>query len=156
MDLTDLFEEITNKLKKYKLKDRECIEILENYNNTDWKEYIKVNNILSNNIPNNNKSNKVISEGDYYKNLVLTNDYIDLYIISWNINTQSPIHKHPDGGCLLKVLQGNLIEEVYENNKLIEVNIFNKNDIGYREKDKIQHKIINKNNISVSVHIYRH
>ena len=47
----------------------------------------------------------------------MSNELFEIIIISWNYNQKSPIHNHPENGCLMKILKGSLTEEKY-NNKL--------------------------------------
>ena len=137
--LRTLFLTINNKLKKgQKLKDLKSI--LEEYNGVDWKDYITFNN------------------EKYTRNTVFINNNIELIIISWNNNQTSGIHDHPENGCLMKILQGELDEHNYEinENKLNLLNIRNckEGSIGYKEGELGLHNIINKDNKTVSLHIY--
>lgn len=137
MNLDNLIDEI------YKIKFTNVIELkklLEKYSENDYKTYIKM-------------SNK-----DYCRNTV----YIDLeknyeiLILTWPPNCKSKIHNHPHNGCLLKVLQGSLIENIYNKDlKIIKTNYININDIGYMDDSIGLHEIINNSNeIAVSIHIY--
>lgn len=122
---------------------QELDNILHSSSGKDWKNYV------------------VKDINNYYKNLVYRNDNYEIYIITWNINAETRIHDHPDKGCLVKVLEGELIENEYyydkqDNNiNLINVNVLNINDISFKISNDILHKIINKtNNVCVSMHIY--
>ena len=157
-----LFENATDLMKENETVD--CLnELLKSYNGHDWINYIKYDFEI--------KDNK-----NYYKNLVEINDIIELYIITWNKNSFSPIHDHPENGCIIKILDGKLCEELYisksindnkyvelinksiNDNKYVELinkSIININEIGYRIGNKILHKITNINEgITVSLHIY--
>ena len=133
-----LFDEITNKIKENSnLEDLRYI--LESYIGEDWKKYVKYNS---------EKYNKI---------LILRNEFIEVFIICWNENQESRIHDHPLNGCLLKCLEGHLIEDIFTNeNYKIKYEYSNnivKNNIGYRSGNTILHKI--KPHISsVSLHIY--
>lgn len=131
--------EITENLLDKKLIDLK--PLLQQYIGTDWKNYI------------------IKNENNYNRYLVFTNNIIDIFIITWNINQSSKIHNHPDYGCLLKVLQGQLTEYIYfkKDNLFIQTkeNILNENMIGYQIGKNGLHKILNTNeHISVSIHIY--
>ena len=43
----------------------------------------------------------------------LTNNHFDAYIIKWPKNSSSPPHQHPERGCFLKVLDGDIQEQLY-------------------------------------------
>ena len=54
---------------------------------------------------------------DYYKlKLPYTdsNDMFDMYIIKWPPSSLSPIHNHPDLGCILHILEGEILEKKYD------------------------------------------
>ena len=136
--MEELFNEITKNLKDdNKLENLK--NILESYKGDDWKQYVKYDN------------------ENYHRKLVWRNDIIDLFIISWHINQESKIHNHPESGCLLKCLEGELNEELYINEndtvKYLKTNIILKENVGYKVGNKILHKI-KSSNLSVSLHIY--
>ena len=136
--LRTLFSIINNKVKNnHKLKDLK--NIIEEYDGSDWKQY------------------SLFCDDKYHRNTIYSNDQIELIIISWNNNQISGIHDHPKNGCLMKILQGELDEYIYENNnKLNLVNIRNckEESIGYQEGTSGLHNIVNKDNQTVSLHIY--
>ena len=137
--LNTLFTTINSKItQKHKLKDLKYL--IKDYNGTDWKKYTFFLN------------------NTYNRNIIYRNHQIELIIISWNNNQISGIHDHPKNGCLMKILDGELDEYVYkrENNNLNLINIKNlkKGNIGYQENINGIHNIINKNNKTVSLHIY--
>lgn len=137
--LHELTDVITLKLKEnIKLKDLEYL--LENYIGVDWQSFVQFN------------------DNKYYKNNIFTNEFIDIFIISWNNNQQSGIHDHPENGCLLKILKGSLQEDVYIKNdneyKFIKTNYLNESDISYKENKLCIHNILNGNNKTISLHIY--
>lgn len=108
----------------------------------DWKKYI----VDDKNIP-------------YSKKCAFQNEYIEIIIISWGKNKHSKIHDHPSGGCLLKIMEGCLVENVYIlNNNFIEfskVNHLQLDQISYQVGTHYLHSISNENDtITVSIHIY--
>ncbi|AUL78989.3 I cysteine dioxygenase [Tupanvirus soda lake] len=112
--------------------------ILERYNGNDWSDYVKYNN------------------NTYHKKLLFQTPYFDMYIICWKQSQQTKIHDHPSNGCLMKVLKGKLIEDLYKNNddlSYVKSNILEKNKIGYRIDNIILHQISAPCD-SVSLHIY--
>lgn len=136
MNINHLGENINNALMEgYKLYD--CDHILKEYDGTDWKKYENYSNI------------------EYTRNLAYRNDNIEIFIICWNEKQSSPVHNHPENGCIVKVLKNTLIEECFDNelNK-IEHRSLIKNDIFYQKKNDL-HRIINDNDkCAASIHIY--
>jgi len=136
--LDELFDYISKKLDNNKLSDfKLCVK---EYSGDDWKKYVS------------------FSEDKYKKNLVKRNDQLEIFVICWNNNQISAIHDHPSNGCILKVLQGELEENYYNNinNKveLINVNLCKENSIGYQEGKNGLHSIKNNYNKTISLHIY--
>ena len=113
--------------------------ILKEYNDDDWKFYVKTD------------------DNRYCRNKIFDNENFEIFIISWNKNQNAPIHDHSCNGCWLKVLQGELIENIYDVDSLtlnksssIKTNdtSFMKNNIGY-------HSITNNSaETAVTIHIY--
>jgi len=140
--LFDLFDNISNKLKDNKLET--LIPLVKEYSGEDWKKYVS------------------FSDEKYKRNLVKRNDKIEMLIICWNKNQYSCIHDHPINGCILKILAGKIEEHEYvlllkdkkEELKLSNINICEKDSIGYQEGTSGLHKIVNGDNMSVSLHIY--
>jgi len=131
-----LFSNINNQIKNnHKLKNLE--KIVQEYNGSDWKDHV------------------LFSEETYGRDIVYRNETIEMIIISWNNNQISGVHDHPKNGCLMKILQGEL-EEHTHNKYLDTIDIKNrkKGSIGYIEGTDGLHNIVNKDNKTVSLHIY--
>ena len=79
-----------------------------------------------------------------------------MYIITWSKKICSPIHDHSSNGCMLKVLKGTLIENIYDKDlKMKYKNIIQQNNCGCIHNDIGYHSIDNIfNNICISLHIY--
>lgn len=112
-----------------------CFDILEDYQSDEWKHLVVFNDI---------KYNKI---------LLHSNKYFDIYLICWKQNQKSPIHDHPEKGCLLKLLYGKLEEIRYINGHRLLTETLTTNEISYIESDKIVHSIEAIED-SVSLHIY--
>ena len=85
------------------------------------------------------------------------NENFEIFIISWNKNQNAPIHDHSCNGCWLKVLQGKLIENIYESNSLslCKSNTINTNDISFMKNNIGYHSMENNSDdIAVTIHIY--
>ena len=98
MTLKKLFLSVNNEMKK-RVHLKNMRPIINEYNNIDWKKYVYFDN------------NK------YNRNTVYENENIEMVIISWNNNQKSGLHDHPKNGCLMKILDGELNEYIY-NEKL--------------------------------------
>jgi cysteine dioxygenase len=117
--------------------------LLEQYTGNDWIDFVKINKNI------------------YNRTLVYKNDFIEILILTWNTNQSSKIHDHPDCGCLLKVLQGELTEFIYikQDNNLVQTKetVLTKNMICYQIGKNGLHKIKNteiNGHIAVSIHVY--
>ncbi len=121
-------------------------EILNKYVGTDWEQYIIKTPIFS---------------CSYNKNLLFSSEILDLYIITWPPQSSSKIHDHPDNGCIMRVLSGELEEDEYayicESPVYVATNIINSSgkNIGYKKGKEMLHKIRNNtNDFVISMHFY--
>ena len=122
MSLNKLITNI-NKLPKFNFKHIK--PLLYNYSENDWKKY------------------KSFTKS-YSKKLIYKNNLYDMYLISWNINSISKIHDHSSNGCLMKVLDGKLSEDIFDHNlNYSKNNIYNKNNISYINNSIGYHSIEN-------------
>ena len=133
---------LLNALEKF-FEDNKCLY--------DFKdEYIK---LMQTNIINFKKQHV---NGTYKKDILYRTDNYEIVLISWGSNSTTPIHCHPENGCLLHVLQGELFEYRYNHkNKLFKVTYLTKGDTGYMHRDIGKHKVVNNTNKTCySLHIY--
>jgi cysteine dioxygenase len=150
MTLHELFSRIDARLRNG-LTLVSCEDLLTEYdiNNNEWKHYVEF-------------------DKQHYTRVSLpnmTNDLFEFILICWDKNQTSQIHNHPKNGCLMKILKGELTEDIYVKK---ERDIYTytmsrknqKNAISYMNGDVIIHKISNTNNEendnyqSISLHIY--
>lgn len=94
----------------------------------------------------------------YNRQLVSRNEYVDVVVISWDSNQYSGLHDHPTNGCIMRVMQGQLQEDVYirEDDKFTlskTKKILSAQTSFIQGKSGI-HNIKNGSEKSVSVHIY--
>ena len=132
----NIIKEITND------KFSNIVDIVKKYNGSDWKKYI-----------DNTKSD----DKNYNKKKIdiVDNDYFDMYVVSWNNNKKSKIHDHSENGCIMKVLNGNLNEYIYDKNlKLINYKTITTNDVSFIDNNKGYHSIRNIDDVSNTLHIY--
>ena len=136
--LNKLFDTIENNLKN-NIKLSSQIDILKQYNGNDWLDYVKIN------------------KEKYNRNIVKKNDLFELAIITWDINQKTKIHGHPKGGCLFKVIHGNINENFHKKrDKIIHrINTYKMNDISYIDNSIGYHSMHNNyDDMCVSLHIY--
>lgn len=167
--------------------------IVDKYRGTDWlmfKHFIdlhqpkldklydenKLNNNAINNKHNENNENIIYymndkyylqkKEKDYYKlKLPYTdsNDMFDMYIIKWSSSSITPIHNHPELGCILHILEGDILEKKYDHDINLEnqtlLNTYQNYDINlkttYIDDSQNYHSISNiSHNPAYTLHVY--
>ena len=95
MNLSTLIKNIKNHLQTNKdLSNAQ--HYLEEYNTNEWMDKVYFD-------PNNK----------YTRNLLYRDGEFEIFVICWNPNEESKIHNHSNRGCLMKTLQGELLNEVY-------------------------------------------
>lgn len=77
---------------------------------------------------------------------------LELVLIHWKPFQQSPIHNHPNGGCLYRVLYGNMIEEFHHKSSVC---IRPLNGTMFIQNPDT-HLVKNLDRESLSVHLYSH
>jgi cysteine dioxygenase len=86
------------------------------------------------------------------------NDILEMVVICWEVNQGCPIHDHPEKGCLLKILQGEVRENTYKLEvfpELLSSRMLPVNGVAYQEGGMIGHEIINNTDQrAVSLHLY--
>ena len=171
--------------KKVPLNIEPLLPLVASYNSADWKNYKYLINLhlfkfnRFNQITNSNKfyyyDNFYIEkkEKNYYKiklPYTLPSDLFDMYLIKWMPDAETPIHPHPNMGCILNVLEGELIEtRLYNNyntnfksniiktqniNQNSEIIRLNTNSTNYIDNNIGIHSIKNMREPSYSLHIY--
>lgn len=114
---------------------------LKSYHGLDWQKYIK------------------FSDDCYHREIVYQCDKFDVMIISWKQGQGSQIHDHPDQGCLMTILKGELTEKIYtikdqlQNLSYVKVNDLSVGQIGYKQGSQCLHQIEAPIE-SISLHIY--
>ena len=95
-NLNILVSEIDRAIEPYNLE--KAIPLVEQYTGNDWVNF---------RLENNETYSKIrVPLGS------IQNDF-EIFIITWKPGQCSPIHDHAKFGCILKVLEGNLIEDRY-------------------------------------------
>jgi len=126
-----------------------CKHIVDTYNGDDWlifKDFIdlhqpKLDKLYHKGLDNKNKmyymnNNFYLEkkERDYYKlKLPYTdcNDIFNMYIIKWNPGSLSPIHNHPELGCIMRILEGDVLEKKYDHDINLETETLLSSDKNY-------------------------
>ena len=139
--IDDLGIKITNRIINGELL-KDSADTLLSYIGNDFKRYVKIN-----------------SMEPYTKTQLFVNDILEIVLIVWTPNRSSKTHDHPTGGCILRIMEGYLMENVYvkQNNQINYVNTkqLNKNQIGYQIGDQYLHNIDNpSDDYSISLHVY--
>ena len=133
---------LINNLRKYDLNNYNKLfkfrYLLQAYRGEEWKDYLNFNKI------------------GYGKQLVHRDNQFEIFVLSWKPGQKSGIHNHSEFGCLMKVLDGELQENIYSNQlDLLDMRNYNKNDVTYIDNSIGYHSIINPYyENSVSLHIY--
>jgi len=96
------------------------------------------------------------SDLSYMRNYIYSSKKFDIILICWKAGQKTEIHDHPNYCCLLKVIDGRLLEDEYYNTNAIEyvaTNILTAGSIANKKGNSIVHQIIAVEN-TISLHIY--
>jgi hypothetical protein len=127
--------------------------ILKNYIGNDWYNY-KISNSSNTTLSDNNDYQRIPI---YFKDLdKFSYDQYDMYLLVWNPYCHTSIHSHPEGGCLMKILEGNIIEQRFKNaESFATIKTLAQNDMSYMHDSLGFHRIMNNNfKYAYSLHIY--
>jgi len=99
--------------------------------------------------------------GSYFKHSIFKKNNIEIVIIYWCPYTHSRIHYHPNKGCIMKVLEGYLDIDIYDDSDFstiqhVEYKTILEGQIEYIRGKHGIHRISNDKNpdYAVSLHIY--
>lgn len=90
---------------------------------------------------------------NYYSNTLFRTDKFEIRLLCWKPLQETPKHPHPQNGCLMKILEGKLVEEKFINDSNIIRTIYKKDEVGYIQASEF-HILKNLDENSVSLHIY--
>jgi len=139
--IDELAEEINCKLAEGN-SIKQLPGLLLGYHGEDWKKY-----------------KKFCCKG-YTRNVAFRNDKFEILVLCWNKGQSSPVRDHPEKGCLVRLLKGELIEECYvkDGDKMIKTcaNHITPGNTSYQEGTDGLHRIINPNKeeCAVTMHVY--
>lgn len=98
-------------------------------------------------------NNYSIKKNKYNRNVLYRDELFEILVLVWDKNVESPVHDHPDNGCCLKILKGELKETKFKKNGDIEDNYIKNNDISYIDNTIGIHKI-KALDYTYSIHVY--
>lgn len=121
-----------NKIKNDMKNNKDILELL----NINWRDYINLN------------------KKKYSKECVFKNNDYELFIISWLPKQHTQLHLHPDNGCIMRILYGELFEIRINNNDVKEYHYYTNNN-SFMSNEYGKHIISNINNkLAISLHLY--
>lgn len=127
---------------------------LEKYKGNDWYDYkLKHSPLPTTECIDNYMKIPIIFkelENEKFKNLY------GMYLVVWNPFCETSIHNHPEGGCLMKILEGQIIQHKFSNNEMLKCSDDLKcGDISYINDNIGLHRILNnKMKYAYSLHLY--
>ena len=133
MLLIELFHTIEKNINQGKTL-KECKELLQNYNEVDYLQYVTKN----------------IKK--YNRHTVYKNERIELVIITWTKGQSSGFHSHP-GECIFKILDNEMSEIIKKDESIIQTNMYHIDDIGYIDNDIGIHNMVAVED-TVTLHLY--
>jgi cysteine dioxygenase len=140
--LDELINQITYEIEvnKISFNSEKIKNILINYTKNDWEKYITLD----------------INKKVFNKLLIYKNNLFEIFLILWPSNTSSKIHNHSKNGCFLKLLKGDIKEQLYDTKlNFLYSNILNENYVGFLKDDIGYHSITNLGDtLAISLHIY--
>lgn len=89
---------------------------------------------------------------NYYSNPLYRNDKFEIRLLSWKPSQETVKHTHPENGCIMKILEGKLVEEKFDGNRVSKKS-YTKGDVCYTKPNEL-HILKNSDKDSVSLHIY--
>ncbi len=92
--------------------------------------------------------------------VIMDDARIKVVLILWNPGEESSIHGHPQGGCLFKVLSGQVEEKRYnpqDNGVLQSINAYYEGAVAYLDNRMSYHAVSNPTNqAAITLHAYTH
>jgi cysteine dioxygenase len=139
-------------LKKEIINSEDLLNYINNVNKVRYKIFSEVSVYIIEDLKDFKNVGPI-----YKRKVIFRNDIFEIILIAWNPGSMSPIHGHPENGCLMFLINGSLNEERFNNNneKSLGNRNINDNSVHYIHNREGKHRISNINNFTVySVHIY--
>ena len=137
----DLIEKINEKLYLKDMNVLKCFNLMKDYKFDLNKYKNQFDSLIDINVPN------------YYKYTIFQNDIFELILIRWDKDFESNFHNHPNNGCILKVIEGEIIENRSIDNQSYQVTNLKKDNIGFMHDILGSHKI-KALDTSYTLHLY--
>lgn len=113
---------------------------------------------LKNVILNDSDEIKIFLRNPVTKHILIQNELIKMVLIHWIPGEKSSIHGHPAGGCVFKVLKGELEEKRFNpdyKKKLLARSRYKKGAMAYIDDHMALHEVGNPfKESAISLHIY--
>ena len=92
----------------------------------------------------------------YTKKTIYIDKNIEVVLIGWETGQSSPIHDHPDNGCIYRILSGNMMDIRYDKDLcIVSENRLSADDVGDIIGSNEYHKMSNSvESRASSIHIY--
>jgi len=106
------------------------------------------------------KNKYINNKNEYFKEYLYKDENYEVILIIWTPYSETPIHNHVKGGCIMKVIEGRLKIIKYDDGDLssiqyINSEYYNEGSIEYiRGKHGIHKVMNNKDRLAISLHIY--
>lgn len=95
------------------------------------------------------------NENNYNRIHLINSAHYELLILCWKPGQETPLHGHPNQGCLIKILVGSLDEEIRSLGKPPEFRHHKVNGVSYICDEIGYHKVSNASDENVvSLHLY--
>jgi quercetin dioxygenase-like cupin family protein len=91
-------------------------------------------------------------DNSYLSKALFWTEKFEIRLLYWKPFQETPKHPHPQNGCLMKILEGRLMEEKFSDNKTIKT-VYKKGNVGYIKASE-SHILKNSEAESVSLHIF--
>ena len=113
-------------------------KLLYNYKSQDYIKYVKEDRLK------------------YNRTIVHKDNNFEIYVLTWLPFQKSGIHNHAENGCLMKVLEGNIIERKYNKDlHPISQDYLLKGDVSYIDDTMYYHSLTNNSmKTCVTLHVY--
>jgi hypothetical protein len=135
---------------------RSVSPILNQYSGNDWYDYKIKNSPMKTTQCMNNYMKIPIVFMDLNKDEDELKDIYGMYLVVWNPFCETSIHNHPEGGCLMKVLDGKITQYKFRNSEIMtEQEDLNIGDISFINDNIGLHRISNDTmRYAYSLHLY--
>jgi len=92
------------------------------------------------------------------RHVLVQNELIKIVLIQWTTDDFAPIHGHPAGGCVLKVLKGKIVEKRYtpdHDQKMVGESKLHTGAMAYIDDTMAYHAVLNPfKRPAISLHVY--